>query len=128
MLSGDLRPEDLPGAWNDAMRRELHLEVPNDSVGCMQDIHWYGGDFGYFPTYTLGALTAAQLFQAAVAEHPDIFASIGQGDFSDLQAWLERNIYSKACLRTVEALLNDATGSSLTAEPFLAHLLQRYLG
>src|SRR5690606_8567949 len=72
MIAGDLALADLPGAWNEGMKGLLGLIPPDDRLGCLQDIHWYDGDFGYFPTYTMGALAAAQLFAAAKAKLPDI--------------------------------------------------------
>ena len=82
MIAGDLRPADLPGAWNQAMEELLGLTPPDDRLGCLQDIHWYDGALGYFPTYTLGAMTAAQLFAAATAAVPEIPDALGRGDFA----------------------------------------------
>ena len=127
LIDDDLQVADLPAAWKEGMRDLLDIVPNSDRDGCMQDIHWYSGDFGYFPTYTLGALTAAQLFQAVVAQYPDIYTSIAKGDFRELQSWLMKNIYSQACLRPVAGLLKEATGISLSANPFLTHLTTRYL-
>ena len=83
MIAGDLAVADLPGAWNDGHARPARRRRrPTTAHGCLQDIHWPGGAFGYFPTYTLGALTAAQLFDAACRAEPDILPAIGRGDFS----------------------------------------------
>ena len=83
LLSGDLHLDDLPGAWNEGMQSLVGVTPPNDTDGCLQDIHWMMGSIGYFPTHTLGAMNAAQLFDAATQAHPDILPAIGRGDFND---------------------------------------------
>lgn len=127
MIAGDLAVADLPGAFNDGMKRLLGLDVPNDRLGCLQDIHWPGGSFGYFPTYTLGAMGAAQLFAAACAALPGILPALAQGDFSELRGWLRDNVHSKGSLLQTDELLVAATGKPLGAEDFLAHLDRRYV-
>ena len=127
MIAGDLDPADLPGAWNDGMRKLLGVTPPNDRLGCLQDIHWYDGAWGYFPTYTLGAMAAAQLFQAAVAADAAIPTGIAQGDFAPLIGWLRANVHAKGSLLTARELLSEATGRPLDPEAFKAHLRRRYL-
>lgn len=128
MISGDLALADLPGAWNDGMTRLLGVAPPNDRLGCLQDIHWPSGGWGYFPTYTLGAITAAQLFDAAKKADPDILPAIGRGDFSPLVAWLRANVHGQGSLHETDELLTRATGRPLDAGVFKAHLKTRYLG
>jgi carboxypeptidase Taq len=94
----------------------------------MQDIHWYDGAWGYFPTYTLGAMTAAQLFDAAKRAVPGLLEAIGKGDFSPLLGWLRTNVHAKGCLLSTDALLTEATGRPLEAQVFKDHLRRRYLG
>lgn len=127
MLSGDLPLADLPGAWNEGMEQLLGITPTDDALGCMQDIHWYDGAWGYFPTYTMGAMTAAQLFAAAKKVLPGIEADIRNGDFTNLMGWLRENVHGRG--RSVDAatLLTDATGEPLNADIFKAHLEQRYL-
>lgn len=127
MIVGDLAVADLPAAFNDGMKRLLGLDVPNDRLGCLQDIHWPGGAFGYFPTYTLGALAAAQLFAAACERHPGIPDALARGDFSELRGWLRENVHAKASFLETDELLVEATGRPLGAEAFLRHLDRRYL-
>ena len=127
MVAGDLAVADLPGAFNAGMKRLLGLDVPEDRLGCLQDIHWPGGSFGYFPTYTLGAMAAAQLFAAARAAHPDIPDALGRGDFSVLRGWLRANVHERACLTDTDGILAAATGEPLGAGAFLRHLERRYL-
>lgn len=127
MLTGDLAPAELPGAWNDGMYRLLRLKPPTDQVGCLQDIHWYDGAWGYFPTYTLGALAAAQIFEAAVAADPSIPDHVATGDFAPLLKWLRANIHGKGSLLSTRELLKTATGRPLGTDAFKAHLQRRYL-
>jgi len=127
LLSGDLPVADLPTAWNEAMRDMLGLKVTQDSLGCLQDIHWPGGSFGYFPTYTLGALAAAQIFAAAREALPDFSASISAGEFAPLIGWLKENIHQPGSLYSTDELLEKATGSPLGTAAFKSHLQRRYL-
>jgi carboxypeptidase Taq len=127
LLAGDLTVADLPGAWHEGMRELLGVEPPSDREGVLQDIHWPTGAFGYFPCYTLGALMAAQLFEALRAAEPDLEAAIGRGDFRPLLAWLRRNVHEQGSLLDTRTLLARATGRPLAPQPFLDHLRSRYL-
>jgi carboxypeptidase Taq len=126
IIAGDLVLEDLPGAWNDGMKDLLGVVPLNHTLGCLQDIHWYDGAWGYFPTYTLGALAAAQLFEAAERAIPDLRAGTGRGEFQPLFAWLRQNVHGKASLLSTQELLQEATGQRLSTAPFKAHLARRY--
>src|SRR5579863_1111097 len=98
MIAGDLMPADLPGAFNDGLHELIAVVPPSDRDGCLQDIHWYDGNWGYFPTYTLGALIAAQLFAAADAAIPGLAEGIGNGNFAPLLAWLRQNVHGQGSL------------------------------
>ncbi|HEV7439328.1 MAG TPA: carboxypeptidase M32 [Methylobacterium sp.] len=128
MIAGDLGVPDLPGAFNDGLRDLLGLTVPDDRVGCLQDIHWPGGAWGYFPTYTLGAMAAAQLFRAARTSEPGLVRALGRGDFTPLRDWLRRHVHAQGSLLETDELLEAATGRPLGTEDFRAHLEARYLG
>jgi carboxypeptidase Taq len=128
MIAGDLPVQDLPQAFNAGIKELLGLEVPNDRLGCLQDIHWPGGAWGYFPTYTLGAMTAAQLFDAATRADLQIRPAIGRGDFAPLMAWLRAHVHSKGALLPTRDLLISATGKPLDSAVYKAHLKRRYLG
>jgi len=128
MVEGRLEARDLPAAWNEGMRDLLGIAPPDDRLGCLQDVHWYDGAWGYFPTYTLGALTAAQLFAAARQADPAIEPGIARGDFAPLLGWLRANVHEKGSLLEARELLVAATGRPLDAAPFKAHLKARYLG
>ena len=127
MISGDLSLPDLPTAWNDGMQKLLDIEPPNNRLGCLQDIHWPSGDFGYFPTYTLGAMIAAQLYYAAKLDISSIESEIEEGKFSTLMTWLNKNIHSHGSRFSADQLLNTVTGSSLDPAIFQSHLKNRYL-
>lgn len=127
MIAGDLTIADLPGAWNDGMERLVGYRPKNDAEGCLQDIHWPSGSFGYFPTYTLGRLLAAQLWETAVEQHSDIPQALGNGDFGPLLGWLRTNVHAKGCLHSPDDLITDATGGSLDTGAFKRHVTARYL-
>jgi carboxypeptidase Taq len=128
MVAGDLAIADLPGAWTEGHRALLGIVPPDDRRGCLQDIHWYDGAWGYFPTYTLGAMTAAQLFAAARSVDPAIEPGIAAGDFAPLLSWLRANVHGNGSRLSSRALLEEATGRPLDAGVFKAHLRRRYLG
>ncbi len=128
LLAGDLAVADLPAAWNEGMADLLGITPPDDAQGCLQDIHWYDGALGYFPTYSLGAMIAAQLFAAAKAAKPEIPAALARGDFSPLMAWLGETIHAKGSLLEGDELLIQATGRPLDPDVFKTHLKARYLG
>ena len=127
MIAGDLVPADLPGAWNEGMNALLGITPPDDASGCMQDVHWPSGSFGYFPTYTLGALTAAQLFQAARKAHKSIDSELEQGDFAQLVAWVREHVHGVGSSRTPDEIIVAATGEPLGADAFKRHIKIRYL-
>jgi carboxypeptidase Taq len=127
LVSGELKVRELPGAWNEAMQQALGITPPDDRLGCLQDIHWYEGLFGYFPAYTLGAVAAAQLMAAARAALPDLDKALAQGDLSPLVGWLRRNVHAHGSRLGFNALLEAATGRRLDPSDFEAHLRTRYL-
>ena len=127
ILAGDLPLADLPGAWSDGMDALLGIRPPDDRRGCLQDIHWYSGAWGYFPTYTLGAMAAAQLYAAAKAADGGLEPVLAEGDFAPLYAWLRPNVHERGSRYGTGELLERATGRPLDATAFKAHLKARYL-
>lgn len=127
MVTGDLEVADLPVAWDEGMAELLGVTPPDDSQGCLQDIHWPAGAFGYFPCYTLGALLAAQLFQTAREANPGIMEELAEGSMLTLVDWLRRNVHEQGSRLPWNELVRQATGAPLTADAFLAHLRARYL-
>jgi carboxypeptidase Taq len=128
LFSGDLQVADLPGAWRDGMQALLGIVPPDDARGCLQDIHWYDGAFGYFPSYTLGAMAAAQLMAAARRAVPDLDAALGRGELGPLVAWLRANVHGQGSRHGFNELLVRVTGKPLDPGDFEAHLAARYLG
>ncbi|MEM7566307.1 MAG: carboxypeptidase M32 [Pseudomonadota bacterium] len=127
MLAGDLAVKDLPEAWNAGMTELVGYTPTSNAEGCLQDIHWPMGAFGYFPTYSLGAMGAAQIFQAALDADAAIPDGIERGDFAPLLAWLRTNIHEQGSRHEPDALMERATGAPLGADTFLAHLRGRYV-
>lgn len=127
MIAGTLAVEDLPEAWNEGMRGALGIVPDSDTDGCLQDIHWPGGSFGYFPTYTLGAIMAAQWFAAMKKEMPDMMTQIARGNFADLAAWLKTHVHEAASLYSRQELLTKVTGEPLNTDVYIRHLQERYL-
>ena len=127
MVAGDLVPKDLPGAWAEGLQALLGVVPQSDREGCLQDIHWYDGAWGYFPTYTLGALIAAQLFAAAEAALPGLGEAIAGGEFRPLVAWLRDHIHARGSVVSTAELVAAATSSPLGTAAFLRHLQARYL-
>lgn len=127
LVAGELAVKDLPEAWNEALRSRLGVVPHNDREGCLQDVHWAAGAFGYFCTYALGALTACQLHQALLLEHPDLPERIARGDFGPLLGWLGENVHALGARYGVAELIERATGRPLSATAFLDYLQRRYL-
>ena len=127
MIEGRLEVADLPDAWAEGLSRLLGIAPPDDARGCLQDIHWYDGGFGYFPSYTLGAMAAAQLMRAARAATPGLDAALGQGDAAPLLGWLRVHVHSQGSRLGLQDLLRHATGKPLDPADFTAHLTARYL-
>jgi carboxypeptidase Taq len=129
LIDGRMRVEDIPQAWDAGMRALLQISTGSDHRdGCMQDVHWPSGAFGYFPTYTLGALTAAQLYACARREIPGLEAAIETGRFESLNTFLRERVWSHGSLLSNHELMQQACGEPLTPRYFEAHLRARYLG
>jgi carboxypeptidase Taq len=122
MMSGDLLAADLPHEWNRRYKEYLGVDVPNDRLGCLQDTHWSIGSFGYFPTYTLGNLYAAQIFEKILTDIPTLYDSFAEGDFSPLKSWLNTNLHAHGHRYESAELCERMTGKPLSADPLLRHL------
>ncbi len=127
MIASDLNVADLPGAWSDGLDALLGIRPADDAQGCLQDIHWYDGAFGYFPSYTLGAMAAAQLMQAAREQVADLDEGFRRGDLSPLLSWLRVHVHGVGSRLDFNTILEQATGRKLDPLAFQAHLRQRYL-
>jgi carboxypeptidase Taq len=126
LMQGNLAVADLPEAWNSKMQAFFGLTPTNDALGVLQDIHWSDGYFGYFPTYTLGNLTASQLWQTLEQELPNIRSQIASGKFHDLLAWLREKIHRHGAKFQPMELLERVTGAGLSPEPYLTYLQTKY--
>jgi len=127
LLRSDISVEDLPRLWNARMQEYLGVTPDNDAQGVLQDVHWSAGAIGYFPTYSLGAMMAVQLFDAAKKAMPNLEDDIAAGRFAPLREWLRVAIHSKGSLHpTLDELLISATGEPLRPEVFLAFLKRKY--
>nr|WP_318381819.1 carboxypeptidase M32 [uncultured Enterobacter sp.] len=128
LIDGDIEVDDIPALWDEKMQHWLGLSTHGDyRNGCMQDIHWTDGGFGYFPSYTLGAMYAAQLFSAARKALPDLDSAIANGNFSALFDWLRQNIWQHGSRFSTAQLIENATGEALNSRYFREHLTARYL-
>jgi len=127
MVQGELEVADLSEAWNEGFRGLLGLTPPDDRRGCLQDIHWFDGAFGYFPSYTLGAMLAAQLFAAADSAISDLEGALGRGDFGPLVGWLREHVHRHGSRYTTPELVKVATGAPLGLEAYQRHLRARYV-
>lgn len=128
LISGDIEAEDIPALWDEKMMAYLGIDTRgNYQNGCLQDIHWPWGSFGYFPSYTLGAMYAAQYFAAIRREHPDLDTRVAAGDLSPIFDWLGSHIWSQGSHWDTKALVQRATGEALNPQHFRRHLENRYL-
>jgi carboxypeptidase Taq len=126
LVSGDLKVADLPAAWNEMFHQLFGLKVKSDRDGCLQDVHWSFGLIGYFPTYSLGNINAAQLFQTAIKDST-IATDLDEGRYESLLAWLRENVHSHGTHHLPADLIRRATGERPRPEYLLAHLRDRYL-
>ncbi|WP_058909963.1 carboxypeptidase M32 [Entomohabitans teleogrylli] len=128
LINGDIEVDDIPALWDEKMQHWLGISTAgNYRDGCMQDIHWTDGSFGYFPSYTLGAMYAAQLFQSARTQLPRLDEQIANGEFSALFDWLQRNIWQHGSRYSTSELIVRACGEDLNPRYFRQHLENRYL-
>ncbi|ELZ87543.1 carboxypeptidase Taq [Haloferax elongans ATCC BAA-1513] len=126
LVSGDLEVEDVPEAWNDKYEEYLGIRPETDSEGCLQDIHWAYGNFGYFPTYSLGSIMAAQLFAAAEEDIDGLDEKIASGEFGDLREWLRENVHQHGRQYETNDLVKRATGEDFAADDFLDYVESKY--
>ena len=128
LIEEEIEPDDIPTLWDEKMQTLLGLDTRgNYKDGCLQDVHWSDGSFGYFPSYTLGAMYAAQWFAAMRRATPDLDARIAAGDFAPVFEWLKANIWSQASRWETPELVRRASGEALNPAHFRAHLEARYL-
>jgi carboxypeptidase Taq len=122
LIEGELAVADLPAAWREGMVRLLGVEVPSDRLGCLQDVHWSAGCFGYFPSYALGCLIAAQLWESIQADIATLEQDLARGELTSVQEWLAEHVHRHGRRLDTLELLEQATGAGLEVEPFLRYL------
>jgi carboxypeptidase Taq len=126
LLTGDLSVDDLPTAWNDRFKKMFGLNVPNNGLGCLQDVHWSAGLIGYFPTYTLGNLYAAQFMEQARRDLGDLEADFARSDFARLRGWLTEKIHRHGQRYTATDLCQRVTGKPLSTGPLMTYLNKKF--
>ncbi|MFW5964223.1 MAG: carboxypeptidase M32 [Natronomonas sp.] len=126
LLAGDLAVEEVPAVWNDKMEEYLGVRPDADGEGCLQDIHWSHGSFGYFPTYSLGSVLAAQLYDAAASDIGDLDSQVRAAEFDALHEWLTDNVHSHGQRYTTDDLVEEATGEPFTADYFLEYAESKF--
>ena len=126
MLDGSLAVADLPAAWNALYKEYLGLDVPNDAVGCLQDVHWAYGSFSYFPSYTFGNIYSAMLVEKLVQDIPTFWQQIGRGQFAETLDWLRKNIHQKGRRKLAREVVEEVCGKPASAEALIRHLTGKY--
>jgi len=126
LIKGELKSCDIPACWNERYKKWLGVDVPDDQRGCLQDVHWSHGSFGYFPTYSLGSFYAAQFFAAANKSDQKLQEKMGKGDTTDLLQWLRQRVHAPGRIYNSEELCKYATGETLNVQYFLDYLLDKY--
>jgi carboxypeptidase Taq len=126
LLDGSLTVADIPAWWNEKYAAWLGVQVPDDKRGCLQDVHWSHGSFGYFPTYSLGSFYAAQLYKAAEDQDDTVRLSLQVGETTPLLGWLRHSVHRHGRQYLSEELCRQATGETLDIRHFLAYILDKY--
>jgi len=126
LLEGKLEVDELPEVWNTKMQEYLGVTPTSDEVGVLQDVHWSSGYFGYFPTYALGNLVSAMLWEKIQTDIPDLSDQITHGEFAALLGWLRQNIHQYGSKYEPQVLIQKATGSKINAAPYLRYLKKKY--
>ncbi|MFB6151275.1 MAG: carboxypeptidase M32 [Haloarculaceae archaeon] len=126
LIAGDLDVAEVPQVWNDKTEEYLGVRPETDSEGCLQDIHWTHGSLGYFPTYSLGSVLAAQLYDSLAADVGDVDRLVREGEFDPLHEWLTEHVHRHGCRYETDDLVREATGESFTADYFLDYAREKF--
>jgi len=126
LLSGDLKPADVPGEWNTRFKKYFGIDVDKDANGCLQDVHWSAGLIGYFPTYTLGNIYSAQFFAKALKDMPDLPQQFETGQLLNLREWLRTNIHEHGKRYRANKLVEKVTGKPLSYQPLIDYMTAKY--
>jgi carboxypeptidase Taq len=126
LLDGSLSTGDLPEAWNARYAEYLGVDVPDDRLGVLQDVHWAGGSFGYFPTYALGNVIGLQIWERVRGELPDLDEQFRRGEFGPLHEWLREHVYRHGRKYTPQELLERVVGGGMDAGPYVRYLREKF--
>jgi carboxypeptidase Taq len=126
LLEDKITVAELPTCWNQKVTEFLGITPKNDQEGVLQDMHWSGGDFGYFPTYAIGTIYASQLFRQFRKEHPTALDEIQKGTFATVSRWLSDHVYQYGSLMTAEEIIRNTCGEGLNSKVFVAYLKEKY--
>ena len=126
LIDGTLSVDDLPQRWNQGMEQYLGITPQSDKEGVLQDPHWFGGAFGYFPTYTLGTMMSTQQFNAVNRDHPEFLSQMKEGNVSLLKGWLNRNIHQHGKRFGTKELIERATGKPPGSDDYIEYLETKY--
>jgi carboxypeptidase Taq len=127
LMEDKIKVSELPELWNDKMYEMLGITPTKDKEGVLQDMHWSGGNFGYFPTYAIGTIYASQLFKKMTDENPGIYSEIEKGDFRNILNWLRGHVHKYGRLITADNIIKNACGEGLNAKVFVEYLKDKYL-
>src|SRR5688572_16863877 len=125
LIDGTIALKDLPEAWNSRFEEYLGIPIPSDTVGVLQDVHWSGGSFGYFPTYSLGNIVSVQIWEKALSEIPDLHDQFEQGEFGQLHEWLQTRLYTLGRKFTPQETLERVVGGTIDAGPYVRYLKEK---
>ena len=126
LIEGTLDVAEIPAVWNDKYESYLGIRPETDAEGCLQDVHWAHGSFGYFPTYSLGSVLAAQIFDALSSDLPDIEDKIESGTFDPIRSWLGEQVHQHGQRYPTPELIEEATGAPYSATPFVEYVTEKY--
>ena len=126
LLDGSIEAEDLPKIWNDKVMEYFGIDVPDDTLGVLQDVHWADGSIGYFPTYILGNLYASQLYDVAKREIENLEEKFSDGHFSQFREWLKQRIHIHGKLYSAEDLIKRVSGEELSSKYYIEYIRNKY--
>jgi carboxypeptidase Taq len=126
LLEGNIEVTELPNFWNEKMKEFLEITPENDKEGVLQDMHWSCGEFGYFPSYAIGAIYAAQLFKRLLEEKGDVMEEVERGNFRSIIWWLKENIHKYGRLLSAEEIIKRVCGEGLNSKVFINYLKEKY--
>jgi carboxypeptidase Taq len=126
LMDDKISVDELPQLWNEKMVEILGVTPSNDVEGVLQDMHWSGGSFGYFPTYAIGTIYASQLFKKITEENPDVYNEIEKGEFGNIISWLREHIHRYGRLMTADEIIKNACGEGLNSKVFVKYLKDKY--